>query len=260
MLDIDIIIPVYNKEQYISDLLDLLLSKSLLFGKIILVDDCSNDNSVNILKDYEKKYSDKIIVFLQPKNQGPHYARMKGVELSDKKFVMFVDADDLVDLNGLEIFLLSEINWSEFGICFGNTQKIYKQIDIQETSMVVGDDFFKILKNPVDLIKYSPTMSGIIIRRDVVSYMNIGNCSWGEDILFYVKSIQKTPFLYKNVKIGIYRIMEGTRGTSGGTFSKRLLFLKALFLELNKKSLLNFFFFVFVSAKILLAWLIKKIK
>jgi glycosyltransferase involved in cell wall biosynthesis len=265
MLLIDIIIPVYNKEKYIEELLRLLLSRQYLYDHIILVDDCSTDNSASIIRNYKGNYPNKIISFFQKKNMGPHYARIKGAELSDKKYVMFIDADDLINLSGLERFLHADLSWKNYGICYGKTLKIRRNNYILIKNNENDTNFkYKEVNLPIELLyKTAPTMSGIIIRKEIVYLMSIGKCDWGEDILFYVRAIMQVPFLFINVTLGIYRIVENSRGNSSGSFSKRWQFIKALNLILRKSqyfSISNFVFLFMVSSRTMLAWGIKHIK
>ena len=260
MLQIDIVIPVYNKEEYLSELLNLLLSRESLYDKIILVDDCSKDSSREIIKQFEESYPDKIITFFQATNQGPHFARIKGASLSDKFFLMFMDADDLIHLDGLKNFLNADIDWNKFGICFGNTVKVYN--NNTENLIYMSTSNTQKITKPIDLFFVEkPTMSGIIVRKDIVELMSVGECSWGEDIIFYLKALTSTPFIYKQETVGIYRIMEGTRGTSGGTLVKRIVFIKTLYSVLTfQKVLPDLVFFVKVSVRTILAWCLKKIR
>ena len=260
MLLVDIVIPVYNKEEYISDLLDSLLTRKELYDKIILVDDCSKDRSVNIIREYEANHPDKIIVFQQEQNRGPHYARIKGAELSGKEFVMFSDADDLFHLDGLHDFLNSDIDWPRFTMCYGNTLQTYTH-NSKDFKYISTEKVYT-LKKPMDLLLYEmPPMIGLLVRKDIIPLMAVGECSWGEDIIFFVKAINAGSFAYKGQTVGLRRIMEGTRGTSGGTLDKRLSFIKLLYSELDfKKSFSSVAFFLQLTAKTLLAWCVKKIK
>jgi glycosyltransferase involved in cell wall biosynthesis len=262
MIAIDIIIPIYNKYPYLKELLDTLLCRQDLYDKIILVDDCSVDLSVDVINLYQKTYPDKIIAFFQEKNMGPHYARIKGAELSDKKYIMFIDADDLINLNGLERFLRTDLINKNYGIYYGKTLRGRAN----NTGLIKDNTRFKYkeINYLIELLYNTfPSMSGIIVRKDIVHMMSIGKCDWGEDMLFYVRTILQIPFLFFNETIGIYRIMENSRGNSSGTFSKRWQFIKTLNMILKKSHSFYFFdylFFTIITIKTLTAWGIKKIQ
>ena len=94
---ISIIVPVYNSELYINRCLDSLLKQTYKNIEIVIVDDGSKDNSLQLIKDYANKDS-RIKVYTQS-NQGPSVARNTGLDNSTGKYIMFVDADDFIDKN-----------------------------------------------------------------------------------------------------------------------------------------------------------------
>ena len=100
-----IIIAVYNVEDYLSECIDSILNQSLDFMgnvQLILVDDGSNDNSLNIAKNYQEKYPENILVLSQV-NQGQSAARNNGLKYAKGKYVNFLDSDDYISTNTLEI-------------------------------------------------------------------------------------------------------------------------------------------------------------
>jgi glycosyltransferase involved in cell wall biosynthesis len=259
---IDIIIPVYNKYPSLKELLDILLSRQDLYDKIILVDDCSVDRSADIINSYQKTYPDKIISFFQEKNTGPHYARMKGAELSDREYMMFMDADDLINLKGLEHFLQIDTDCGNYGIYYGKTLRT------RTNNVTVNDNStglkYREIKRPVELLyRTYPTMSGIIVRKDTVSLMSVGRCEWGEDMLFFVRALMQSPFLFFNETVGIYRIAADSRGNSSGSFARRCQYIKTLSSVLRTSqsfSVSNCIFFAVIAVRAVVAWSIKQIK
>lgn len=91
---VSVIIPVYNAERYISKTLDSIIAQTYTDMEVVLVDDCSKDNSAEIIAQYQKKYP-HIIYFLQPENKGAGAARNKALELAGGQYVAFLDSDDL---------------------------------------------------------------------------------------------------------------------------------------------------------------------
>ena len=89
---LSIIIPIFNAEKYLDELLTSILSQSFTDFEVICVDDGSKDNSLNILKKYKK--NDPRIKIIEQKNQGAGTARNKGITISKGEYLHFVDADD----------------------------------------------------------------------------------------------------------------------------------------------------------------------
>lgn len=88
-----VIIPNYNKESYIGQCIDSILKQTRLPNEIIIVDDCSTDSSVDIIKSYAKRYNIIKAVFLNC-NGGVSNARNKGLEVAASEYVTFTDSDD----------------------------------------------------------------------------------------------------------------------------------------------------------------------
>ena len=92
---VSIIIPVYNTENYINICVKSIVAQTYSNIQIILVDDGSTDASAKLCDDWVKK--DKRIFVLHQENSGVSAARNSGMEYASGKWIMFVDADDIID-------------------------------------------------------------------------------------------------------------------------------------------------------------------
>lgn len=103
MLRISIIIPVYNAESYLRNCLDSVLRQGLAENEyeVVLVDDGSTDNSLEICEEYSKNYSQ--IRFISQENAGVAVARNRGIDEAKGEFIAFLDADDYLLDNGLKL-------------------------------------------------------------------------------------------------------------------------------------------------------------
>lgn len=101
-VDISIIIPVCNVEKYIRSCLDSILSQTLKTIEVICVDDASEDKSLEILREYQKK-DERVQVITFKENMSASIARKRGVEASNGKYVMFVDSDDTIEPQCCEV-------------------------------------------------------------------------------------------------------------------------------------------------------------
>lgn len=91
---VSVIMPIYNAEKYLSDTLNSIFSQDYKDIEIVLVDDCSKDNSANIIMEYQKEHP-QIVYYLQEKNMGAGAARNKALELAKGQYVAFLDSDDI---------------------------------------------------------------------------------------------------------------------------------------------------------------------
>ena len=98
-MKLSIIIPVYNVEKYLKQCLDSVLVQIQEGIELIIVNDGSTDSSYNICKLYEEKYD--FIRIINKKNEGVSKARNVALEKAKGEWVMFLDADDMLQKNSL---------------------------------------------------------------------------------------------------------------------------------------------------------------
>ena len=91
MLPISVIMSVYNSEQYISETIESVLSQSFKHFEFIIINDGSNDNSENIIL----QYNDPRIVYLYKENEGLSKALNLGLKLAKGKYIARIDSDDI---------------------------------------------------------------------------------------------------------------------------------------------------------------------
>lgn len=96
---VSVIIPAYNAEKTIKKCLDSVLNQTLKNIEIIVINDCSKDNTLKILK----KYKDKIKLIDNKKNLGPAGSRNKGLDIATGEYIGFVDSDDWIAPNMYEL-------------------------------------------------------------------------------------------------------------------------------------------------------------
>ncbi|WP_304354613.1 glycosyltransferase family 2 protein [Brachyspira innocens] len=100
MIKISVIVPVYNVENYLRQCLDSIINQTLKDIEIICVDDCSPDNSIEILEEYKNK-DNRISIIRHSNNQGLGPARNTGLKHANGEYISFIDSDDYIDKNFL---------------------------------------------------------------------------------------------------------------------------------------------------------------
>lgn len=98
---VSIIVPIYNSEKYLKDCLDSLANQTYKEIEVVCVDDGSKDGSGNICDEYGDKYSNFKVVHQQ--NGGVCAARNTGLDNASGDYFCFVDSDDTIPLNAIEI-------------------------------------------------------------------------------------------------------------------------------------------------------------
>lgn len=97
MKEISVILPIYNSEKYIKKCLDSIVNQLNFIYELVIINDGSTDNSINIIKRYQAKY--KNIKLYNIKNEGISNARNYGIEKVKSKYFIFVDSDDYISEN-----------------------------------------------------------------------------------------------------------------------------------------------------------------
>ena len=98
MLDLSVIVPVYNmaKDGNLDYCINSLVNQTLQNMEIIAVDDASTDDSLNILREFEKKYPGRVKAVASPENRRQGGARNLGLREAQGRYIGFMDADDWV--------------------------------------------------------------------------------------------------------------------------------------------------------------------
>jgi glycosyltransferase involved in cell wall biosynthesis len=104
-----IIVPFYNVEPYFEQCINSLVDINCQDKyQILLIDDCGNDNSINIANEYAEKYPALIQVITHSQNSGLSAARNTGIKHAQSDYIMFIDSDDWLSDNCIEV-IISEI-------------------------------------------------------------------------------------------------------------------------------------------------------
>lgn len=168
---IDVIIPVYNAEKFIEKTLESVVSQTHLPERIIIVDDGSTDETVNIINDFKNNSKVKIDLH-QQENRGPNAARNAGLKHSTSEFVAFLDADDIWEKEKLEkqlrVFEKNEFEklglvYTAYDLIDENDEKIKQSFLVFKLDPGLrGDVFDKMF----DAMKITGSCSGVLIKKD----------------------------------------------------------------------------------------------
>ena len=89
MIKVSVVIPIYNMEKYIRQCLDSILSQTLKEIELVCIDDGSKDSSAKIVNEYAR--NDSRVKLIVQENQGVGKTRNKGINLSQGKYIAFMD-------------------------------------------------------------------------------------------------------------------------------------------------------------------------
>lgn len=180
---ISIIIPVYNVEQYLRECLDSCINQTLEDIEIVCVDDCSPDNSIKILKEYQQKDS-RIKIIRHEKNKNLGAARNTGLRNATGEYIWFVDSDDYIDTKACQILYDAIKEFNVDLLCFSSIQFTEEENKRHFSYNQSGNQDFQI--NKIYHMKTNP-----------LKITHLNNCS-------------SCKYLTKRVVIQNFRFREGT--------------------------------------------------
>jgi glycosyltransferase involved in cell wall biosynthesis len=227
MSKISIIIPVYNACETIEKCIDSIINQTYQDYEIILINDGSKDKSLEILKEYEKKYPTKIVVVDQ-ENMGVSNTRNKGIKLAKSKYIMFVDNDDYLDNDYLNHYI-KEIEKYDLDMVSGGYRRITEDNKIIENRYPKNNEWgrFLIITPWAKIYK-----KDFLIKNDI-KFLNYGI---GEDVYFYLQILSHTDKIKMIPYIG-YNWFYNTKSVSNTShkgFNKKIDILY-LIKEIDKK-------------------------
>ena len=221
-MKLSIVIPIYNVEKYLTKCLDSILIDNQFTGQVICVNDGSTDGSLNILKQYNRKYPN--IEIINQANKGLSEARNAGLRAAVSDYVMFVDSDDWLFPDVIKI-LCSHIHGED--VLFFNARKFIEEtqafdseMPIMEFSHIEGTAYFAATYNKPRNMPCVCVWGGVYNRSFLIK-----NNLWNEPGIYHEDSYFMPQVLLKakdvsaiNVEVYVYRVRQGSIMT---TISKK---------------------------------------
>lgn len=189
MVKVSIIMPVYKAAHFIENSISSFENQTLSDFELILVNDCSPDSSLQIIKRYAEKKSNIRIVDLK-ENCGPMYARFEGCEIAQGEYITFCDSDDNLPNDALEIMYAKAVQ-TNADIVSGTIDFIQLSDgshSLWKSSLKYGSDQNATMKS---LLKneYRHNIVGKLIKRELLQnykYSNVKGLRYFEDfVLMY---------------------------------------------------------------------------
>ena len=197
---VDIILPVYNSKKYILTTINSVIRQNYNSWNLIIIDDCSNDGTYEILKRIQKKYSkdNKIFLYQQNINKGQAEARNLGLKKSKSIFIAFIDSDDIWEKNKLtnQIAFMKDNNYnftySDYISIKNNSKKVVKVPD--------NYDYNSFIMNT------SIATSTMVIKRNFINNITFPSERLCEDFYFKCLILKKTKAYKCSLTHSYYRI------------------------------------------------------
>lgn len=219
-----VVVPVYNKENSVSNTIMCVLSQTFTDYELIIINDGSTDNSLDVIKKIE---SDKIKLISQD-NQGVSATRNKGISASNGAFICFLDADDLWDKGHLSNFF-EAIQMFPNEVFFANNYQ--KQIN-SKYFRNINNTIFKDTTNNIVLINdffdyTTPDMltwtSAVCIKKSILDDNNFDETitnGAGEDTDLWIRLGLKYPLVFNKNISATHRLLSENRVSNIASFNR----------------------------------------
>lgn len=244
---VSIIVPIYNAEKFIKETIQTVLNQTYNKWELLLINDCSKDDSVKIIKEFEQKDSRIHLIELK-NNSGAAIARNTGIENAKGRYIAFLDADDLWDKGKLE----KQLNF----IKKNNYEFTFTSYEFTDEN---GNINGKIVHVP-EKINYQQALKNTIIFTSTVMFdvkklgkklIQMPNVKRGQDTATWWKVLKQIDFAY-----GIDDVLSFYRRSNKSLSSNKIKALKRtwnLYRNVEKLNILysfyNFCWYVFNAIK-----------
>lgn len=193
---VSIIVPVYNLEDYVENCIRSLTNQTYENIEILCIDDGSTDNSATVIKKFAE--GDQRVKYIYKENGGVSSARNKGLEIANGDYIMFVDGDDYMHYQAVEIFVKGILKTDSDIFC---SKMLKTDTYFLEFSEVVNAKYYPI--NVEDMYSDSKnrsfaTVTAKLFRREILKSIWFPlKIKYGEDTNFLFKVISSYPKVSK---------------------------------------------------------------
>lgn len=181
---VSVIVPVYNREQYIGRCIESIVGQSYTDIELILIDDGSTDLSGGICQEYALK--DERVTYIKKRNEGAGFARNTGMDLAKGDFLFFVDSDDFLHKDCLRIMVEMSNRYK------ADIVKCGYERGSQEYFGKTNDRNHVVRKNNIDVFRsreMNIAVWGKLYRKEIVSDIRYPKETLYDDEFFTYKCI-----------------------------------------------------------------------
>ena len=186
--DVSIIVPIYNVEKFIEKCAITLMEQDYENIEYIFVNDCTPDNSMQVLSDILVKYpnrKDDIKIINNAQNSGSSITRKNGLDIANGEYILFIDSDDWVELDMVSSMLKKAKETDADIVCCDYFMN-YKKVEIKKSHYNIYNSKF----NTVEylLVGYiSPFLWNKIIKKKLFKNVDFINVNFGTDHLLLIQ-------------------------------------------------------------------------
>lgn len=213
-----IVMTSYNYADYIKEAIESVINQTYTNWELIIVDDGSTDDSVNVIKNYQS--SDSRIKLYQHEgcvNKGLAATLKYGIELANTKWIVFLESDDKFTPNALQEKYNTIVNNPEIDVLFSDLEMFQDEAKISEFKNYFRDvetmffkkdssKFITDFKKLIPRLNIIPTFSVVMLKKDLLNNCNFyPPCKASVDYYLWAQ-LSNHKFYYLNKKLTCWRI------------------------------------------------------
>ncbi len=195
MTSVSVIVPAYNEEKYIKKCVDSILNQTLKDIDIILIDDGSTDKTFEIMQEYSKK--NKNVTAISLPHGGVGIARNKGLDSAKGEYIKFVDADDYLNPNSLEL-MYNKAKETDSDIVRCSYQTIIGPLKLGDFHNYEKSDnhIIDISKDKDFIVRETPSIGNKLIKKELFKNIRFGEGIKWEDLAIIPALMAKSNKIY----------------------------------------------------------------
>jgi len=222
---VSIIIPNYNHENFLKKRIESVINQSYQNIEIIILDDCSTDNSLKIIKDYEI-YEKVINITINKSNSGSPFKQWKkGLELSHGEYIWIAESDDFNDNYFIQTLIEHHKKYPTIGLAYSNTFIVDESDKIIDKHRYVAPEFdekhwdksfFSLGRDEVvNFLIYActiPNVSCVLFKKKaLIDNINfIQEFKSGGDYMIYARILNDYDLYFDNKFLNFFRMHSST--------------------------------------------------
>ncbi len=230
---VNVVMPTYNHELYISEAIESVLLQRCDFNfRMIISDDCSTDNTFEIVKAYQKMYPEKIVIYRNPQNVGLINNYIETFNKCDAKYLAILETDDYwVDPNKLQEQVSIMENDPLIGLVHSRSATVYENGELKinyhlyESEKIYGELFADLINGSYGIVPLTVCFRRDLLKKLDFEFLTNSNLKTVDAFLWPEFSMH-TKFKFLDSIVGYYRVLESSESNSKDQ-DKQIKFLKS---------------------------------
>lgn len=221
---ITVVIPLYNKQNYVGKTLESVLNQSFTNFEVVLINDCSTDNSFAVVAAFDDS---RIKLLSHSKNQGLSATRNTGIKNATSKYIALLDADDLWKPDFLKEIYQLITSFPDAHLFATN----YEEIIDDKITILPANGAEKLLKNGLISNYFEKSLmqplycpSSFCVKKEVFEKIGFYNekITYGEDVDFNIRANLVYKLVYSTCALTQYHTVSENQITQSNFSSKKI--------------------------------------